>query len=90
MPAARLLLMYEAIKKTRTKIGRMARKGSDGEDSYRKPPKRGPIENPNPGATIAKPTAAPWLSESAFREAAAVYPGVPKPMPSPIIDMPRT
>ena len=51
--------MYEAIKKTRKKIGRMAKKGSEGEDSYRKPPKKGPIEKPKPGATIAKPTAAP-------------------------------
>jgi len=51
--------MYEAIKKTRANIGRIIRKGSTGEASYKKPPKRGPIENPNPGATIAKPTAAP-------------------------------
>ena len=64
--------MYEAIKKTRAKIGRMAKKGSTGEASYKKPPKRGPIENPNPGATIANPTAAPWLSESEFKDAAAV------------------
>ena len=50
--------MYEAIKKTRANIGRIIRKGSTGEASYKKPPKRGPIDNPYPGATIAKPTAA--------------------------------
>jgi hypothetical protein len=51
--------MYEEIKKTRAKIGRIIRKGSTGEASYKNPPKRGPIENPSPGATIANPTAAP-------------------------------
>jgi len=82
--------MYQAIKKTRTKIGRIIKKGSIGEASYKNPPKRGPIENPRPGATIANPTAAPWLSESEFKDAAAVYPGVPKPIPSPMVDIPNT
>ena len=36
--------MYVAIKKTRVKIGRMVKKGSIGEASYKNPPNRGPIE----------------------------------------------
>ena len=51
--------MYVAIKRTRAKMGRMVKKASIGEASYKNPPNRGPIENPNPGATIANPTAAP-------------------------------
>ena len=53
-------------------MGTILKNGSSGDDSYKKPPMKGPMENPNPGATIAKPTAAPWLFESAFKEAAAV------------------
>ncbi len=66
------MLILKAIKKTKKNIGIMDQKGSDGDNSYNKPPMKGPIENPKPGATIAKPTAAPWLFESAFKEAAAV------------------
>lgn len=47
------------MKKTKKNIGIITQKGSAGDNSYRKPPMKGPIENPKPGATIAKPTAAP-------------------------------
>ena len=60
--------MYEAIKKTRTKIGRIVKKGSIGEASYKNPPKSGPIENPNPGATIANPVSYTHLTLPTNRE----------------------
>ena len=41
-----------------------------------------------PGAIIARPTAAPWLSLSAFKEAADVYPGEARPIPRPIRAIP--
>ena len=58
--------------------------------SYKKPPLIGPIVNPKPGATIAKPTAAPWFEVLVFKDAVAVYPGEAKPIPTPTKVMPQT
>ena len=52
--------------------GKINRKGKLIEIEYKKPLKKGPKVNPRPGATIAIPTAAPWLLGSAFKEAEAV------------------
>jgi len=59
------------------------------EIEYNNPLKKGPKVKPNPGATIANPTAAPWLFGSAFKEADAVYPGEASPMANPIIAIPK-
>ena len=69
--------------------GKINRKGKLIEIEYKKPLKKGPKVKPKPGATIANPTAAPWLLGSAFKEAAAVYPGEAKPIASPIIAIPK-
>ena len=69
--------------------GKINIKGKLIEIEYNKPLKKGPKVKPRPGATIANPTAAPWLLESAFKEAAEVYPGEASPMANPIIAIPK-
>ena len=67
----------------------MNKKGKLIEIEYNKPLKKGPKVKPRPGATMANPTAAPWLLGSAFKEAADVYPGEASPIANPIIAIPK-
>ena len=48
------------------------KQGKLGDISYKNPLISGPMAKPNPGATIATPTASPWLEDPAFKEAVAV------------------
>ena len=77
------------INKVTKNKGKMNKNGKLIEIEYNKPLKKGPRVKPRPGATIANPTAAPWLLESAFKEAAEVYPGEARPMANPIIAIPK-